>query len=211
MSDTLSYEGSLRRSRWFIDDHGERELRSAANNDSYTVTDRPLVLAFGVASLRERAWPWEGASMLDDRSLLHGIQDLNLDMIRQKLLDPDEGNDWTGEHCDRAIEEYRRFLALTRAYPSLTLVPSHAVDKVWHAHILDTQRYGEDCQRIFGHFLHHFPYLGMRGTADKVAHLSAMEKILELYRKHFGEPALDLWVSSAQRPPKCGAPTYLPV
>lgn len=148
--------------------------------------------------------------MPDARSLLHGIQDLDLDMIRQKLLDPDEGVGWTVECCDRAVEEYRRYLALARAYPELTLVPSHAVDKVWHAHILDTRRYGEDCQRIFGYFLHHFPYLGMRGAADKIVHLTAMEKTLELYRKHFGEPPSDLWLSSAQRPPKCGAPAYLP-
>lgn len=31
------------------------------------------------------------------------------------------------------------------------------VDCVWHAHILHTKRYAQDCEWFFGYFLHHTP------------------------------------------------------
>jgi hypothetical protein len=48
---------------------------------------------------------------------------------------------------------------------------SHAkiVDEIWHQHILDTHAYHRDCDAIFGSYLHHFPYFGMRGDADAQA------------------------------------------
>ena len=36
-------------------------------------------------------------------------------------------------------------------------------------HILDTRAYSRDCEFLFGRFLHHFPYFGMRGDADRAA------------------------------------------
>ena len=37
-------------------------------------------------------------------------------------------------------------------------MPSHAVDALWHALILDTRAYAEFCQRAFGRMLHHRPH-----------------------------------------------------
>lgn len=149
-----------------------------------------------------------GTTMLD-RSLLTGIDSIDLKMVQKKLLDPDEGEGhrlgWTAAYCERVVEEYRRYLALARRYPDETLVPSHAVDKVWHMHILDTLAYVTDCERVFGYFLHHFPYLGMRGAQDQAEHISYRDRTLALYREHFGEPPPEVWDLTA-RPPKCGAP-----
>lgn len=144
--------------------------------------------------------------MLDDRALMIGIQELDLNMIKLKLMDPDEGRGWDAELCELLLLEYRRFLALARRYPDRTVVPSRLLDQVWHAHILDTQNYALDCNRIFGYFLHHYPYLGMGQSAsnDRQALLHAAEETLQLYRCHFGEPPPEVWSTAT----KCGAPAY---
>ena len=55
-------------------------------------------------------------------------------------------------------------------------------------HILDTRKYAADCEATFGHFLHHFPYLGLRGADDMKALASAFDAMQQLYLKEFGEP-----------------------
>lgn len=149
--------------------------------------------------------------MLNSESFLRGIEELDLGMIKRKLMEPEEGEGWSAEFCDLVEREYRRFLALTRAYPDLAIVPSGPVDKFWHTHILDTQKYGPDCEIVFGFFLHHFPYFGMRG-ADDVENLNrSWENTIEVYQKHFGAPVAGMW-ESGTRCPKCGriAPYAMP-
>jgi hypothetical protein len=141
----------------------------------------------------------------DTEDLVGDPAELDLHMIITKLQDPEEGQGWTDEYCQRVDLEYRRFLALTREYPDAAIVPSKIIDTFWHAHILDTQAYAPDCQRFFGFFLHHFPYFGMRGPEDAQALGDAYDQTLELYELHFGPPPADLWVrSGAARCPNCG-------
>jgi hypothetical protein len=59
-----------------------------------------------------------------------------------------------------AEQEYRRFLALHLAFPDSDIVPCKLVDTIWHQHILDTRAYHEDCDAIFGSYLHHPPISG---------------------------------------------------
>merc|ERR1719487_2556308 len=66
-----------------------------------------------------------------------------------------EEHDWSPEKAEAAIFEYLRFLRLLAEAPHMELVASEAVDLVWHEHLLDTTNYAEDCQRLFGRFLHH--------------------------------------------------------
>jgi hypothetical protein len=33
------------------------------------------------------------------------------------------------------------------------------LDDLWHEHILDTQKYKEDCESVFGKFIHHNPHV----------------------------------------------------
>jgi len=68
------------------------------------------------------------------------------------------------------------------------MVPSKEVDAFWHAHILDTMKYAEDCEEIFGYFLHHFPYLGLRGGEDAARQEQADQETQRLYQQEFGEP-----------------------
>ena len=87
---------------------------------------------------------------------------------------------------DMAELEYRRFLTLKCFYPAIALVPSKAVDAIWHAHILDTRAYREDCNQVFGRFIDHYPYFGIYGKDDYQELTSAFSQTVSLYEKHFG-------------------------
>ncbi|MBD2018613.1 hypothetical protein H6F43_00245, partial [Leptolyngbya sp. FACHB-36] len=71
--------------------------------------------------------------------------------------------------------------------------PTWEIDQVWHCHILDTDKYAKDCDTLFGQFIHHFPYFGVRGENDRQAWYRAYALTQVLFRKHFGfELAADL-------------------
>jgi hypothetical protein len=118
--------------------------------------------------------------------VMHDIEALDLSMIKRKLQDPEEGMGWDVDECDEIEVEYKRYLALKRAYPDRDIVPNQPVDKFWHYHILDTMKYAEDCQSIFGYFLHHYPYFGMSGPEDEQALREAFDETAALYESHFG-------------------------
>jgi hypothetical protein len=77
---------------------------------------------------------------------------------------------WDDATIARAEHEYREYLAAALAIPDRMVPPSRTADEIWHAHILDTQKYADDCKKVFGGFLHHVPnykpYLDGTITAD---------------------------------------------
>src|SRR6266850_2907203 len=91
---------------------------------------------------------------------------LDLEPIKFKLMDKDEGQGWSRQYVEVMAVAYKRFLTLLVTHPETPIAPSTDIDKFWHGHILDTMKYAEDCEQIFGYFLHHFPYFGMRGEED---------------------------------------------
>jgi hypothetical protein len=121
---------------------------------------------------------------------------LDLRNIRMKLADSEEGPGLDDAALDLRETEYRKFLALRLAHPDAEIVPCKLVDEMWHRHILDTQAYAVDCEAIFGRFMHHFPYFGMRGPEDAQALLNAYDETLAAYRAAFGEPPAETWISS---------------
>jgi len=118
--------------------------------------------------------------------VLAAIAALDLDPIKVKLMHEESGEGWSREYADRMELEYRRFLELMVKYPEEAIAPSMDVDEFWHYHILDTMKYAEDCQKVFGHFLHHFPYIGLRGEEDLKMHEAAGESTRRLYEREFG-------------------------
>jgi hypothetical protein len=96
------------------------------------------------------------------------VTELDLEPIKFKLMDSEDGLGWSLAQCDTVENDYKKFLILCLKYPRETVVPTGLVDKFWHYHILDTRKYAQDCERALGYFLHHFPYLGVRGTEDKL-------------------------------------------
>lgn len=136
---------------------------------------------------------------------------LDLTAVRIKLADPEEGHAMSEAELDLSEQEYRRFLALHLAFPDADIVPCKLVDTIWHQHILDTRTYHADCEAIFGDYLHHFPYFGMRGADDAQALSDAYGDTLRRYREAFGEPPESTWLAAdassckrtACKPQKC--------
>src|SRR6185436_10721057 len=108
------------------------------------------------------------------------IRDLDLEPVRKRLM---RKKGWTSAHADRMIEEYREYLALFYFHPGEELVPpSQDLDDVWHEHILDTQRYSADCQRVFGRFIHHVP--GLDQGTDR--HTEGVQRTRRHWWQRFG-------------------------
>jgi hypothetical protein len=116
------------------------------------------------------------------------ISELDLDPIKFKLMHAESGEGWSQEKADAMEVEYRRFLYLMKVFPDDETAPTVEVDIFWHYHILDTMKYAKDCEHAFGYFLHHYPYVGMGGTAqDTQQRQDSATRMRELYESTFGE------------------------
>lgn len=118
------------------------------------------------------------------------IAELDLEPIKVKLMHEESGEGWSRDKADIVEFEYRRFLYLMKMFPNEQTAPLMDVDTFWHYHILDTMKYAADCDRVFGYFLHHFPYIGLRGEDDAAAHRRVGDRMKELYEETFGEAYL---------------------
>ena len=119
--------------------------------------------------------------------IVAAIQALDLGPIKVKLMDADEGQGWSREYADRVEIGYKQFLTLLVTHPETTIAPNKEIDKFWHAHILDTMKYADDCQRVFGYFLHHFPYFGMRSAEDAAQLEQASRDTQRLFAEEFSD------------------------
>lgn len=120
---------------------------------------------------------------------MKAISDLDLDPIKTKLMHVESGEGWSAARANTVETEYRRFLCLMKVFPHEQTAPLVDVDTFWHYHILDTMKYAADCERAFGYFLHHYPYLGM-GAGDDAQRHAGGERMCELYEQIFGESYL---------------------
>lgn len=131
------------------------------------------------------------------------FSEMDLEPIMVKIMDEEEGLGWSLDFTRRVAAEYIKYLTLCKENPDSAIVPSSHVDDFWHFHILDTQKYQEDCEQFMGYFLHHFPYFGMRGKDDEANLKAAWTESCDLYTKRFGDLPVDLWLAS-KRCPNCG-------
>jgi len=122
---------------------------------------------------------------LDYQLFINKLKQLDLRAIAYELMYSSEDEKWTFEQTNRAIRHYSMFLFLINLYPERKLVPTKEIDRVWHHHILDTMKYAEDCEMLFGRFIHHFPYFGKRGKADKKNVCTAFRETQKLFQQHF--------------------------
>lgn len=113
------------------------------------------------------------------------IQELDLEPIKFKLV---KEENWTIEQADKVEEEYKGYLHLCKNYPHLSIVPTEMIDDFWHTHILDTEKYIHDCDEVFGRYLHHFPYVGLRGKEDENNLHSAFEITKALFEHELEIP-----------------------
>jgi hypothetical protein len=122
----------------------------------------------------------------DPTALWAKVNALDLDPIMVKLMDPEEGKGWDLPKVKSVEQAYKRFLFMSATVDG-TIVPTKDIDAFWHQHILDTMKYATDCESVLGFFLHHFPYLGMRGEQDAANLVSAFAETAKIYREMFGE------------------------
>ncbi len=116
------------------------------------------------------------------------IDALELKRMIVKSMDPVSGYGWDHDTAFEIAGMYRAFLYLCKHYPKEIIVPPREVDEFWHLHILDTRNYHTDCQKIFGYYLHHFPYAGLEGTdLPDGQEEKFMENTMNLIAKHFPE------------------------
>ncbi|MDQ8179612.1 hypothetical protein QEH57_03060 [Pelagicoccus sp. SDUM812005] len=94
---------------------------------------------------------------------------------------------WSPSRTQAAIEEYRKFLYLAGVSEG-GVVPSKAVDEVWHFHLTYTRSYWEElCGRVLGRPLHHDPGAGAR--EDRERFRATYVQTLMRYEREFGEAA----------------------
>lgn len=113
---------------------------------------------------------------------------LDFSMLKAKLVGE---SGWSEEYCEEVEELYRQFLALNARYWGRKICPTGPIDAFWHAHIVDTRAYSSDCESVFGEYLHHYPYFGLRGPDDRRALEEAFQESAELFVSTFGiDPTL---------------------
>jgi hypothetical protein len=131
---------------------------------------------------------------------LRRIDALDLEPIVYKLIHPDPGEVALSlPEADRAVALYRCFLKLCLLHPGVAIVPTRQLDRVWHAHMLDTAKYRADCDHMFGHFMDHFPYAGLRGEDDRRMWHGDFAQTRRLFAEHFGEE-----IGTQPAPSACG-------
>ena len=119
------------------------------------------------------------------------IDNLDLSYVFDELTDAERGGGFTAEKAKDAITSYRFFLKLRAKHSKDELVPTETIDKVWHSHILHTERYTKDCNDIFGRYIHHRP-----SFKKSPAELKRMKEKFKLTQKlmfeEFGTPLENL-------------------
>lgn len=132
---------------------------------------------------------------------LEKVGKLDFRALKEKLA-TDKG--WTMEFCGEVEDLYRKFLALNVRYMGQKVCPTGPIDEFWHAHILDTHAYESDCRALFGGFLHHYPYFGMRGAEDRLDLENAFSWSVSLFILHFGvDPTAGDSNARSCRPQRC--------
>jgi hypothetical protein len=119
---------------------------------------------------------------------LRRLEKLDFASIRRLLGQPaPTGFGWGEETALEAERLYRQFLHLILVEATEQPVPNTLVDAFWHAHILDTKKYREDCQNVFGYFLDHNPGFGANGDVHERDR--AFAQTVEAHKILFGNPS----------------------
>jgi hypothetical protein len=125
--------------------------------------------------------------IMNANDLFKAVMELDLEPIKTKLMHVESGEGWDLEKANAVEKEYRRYLCMMKLYPQEDIAPIVLVDTFWHYHILDTMKYAKDCDKIFGYFLHHYPYVGLGGEDDQEERHESGERMRVLYEATFGE------------------------
>ncbi len=120
--------------------------------------------------------------------VIASIRALDLESVKIRLMDPELGEGWTREYAEGIEQGYRNYLTMLAKYQDHAedILLSKDVDEFWHTHILQTIKYTEDCEAVFGKYLHHAPHIGEVTSVDKEKRIALAEKTRRLYQREFG-------------------------
>src|SRR5882757_9617949 len=120
--------------------------------------------------------------------VISAISALDLESVKVRAMDRKLGEGWTREYADGIEQGYRTYLAMLAKYPDHAedILLSKDVDEFWRTHILQTIKYTEDCDKVFGKYLHHAPHIGEVTKADVEKRTALAEKTRRLYQREFG-------------------------
>lgn len=127
-----------------------------------------------------------------DHQFEEKLNALDLEPILFVLVRGEDGPKWTLRQSIIAEKWYKRFHALIHEHPSQIILPTKVIDTIWHRHILDTQKYLNDCINLHGKIIHHFPYLGIRSRDDRARRDNLYRETVELFIDMFGESPEDI-------------------
>jgi hypothetical protein len=128
--------------------------------------------------------------------VIAAIRALDLESVKVRMMDPELGEGWTREYAEGIEQGYRNYLTMLAKYQDHAedILLSKDVDEFWHTHILQTMKYSEDCESVFGTYLHHSPHVGERKPEDLQKRAALAEKTRRLYRQEFGNADSIAWV-----------------
>ncbi|HEY6240813.1 MAG TPA: hypothetical protein VIW78_08240 [Burkholderiales bacterium] len=120
--------------------------------------------------------------------VIAAIHALDLESVKIRAMDPKLGEGWTREYAEGIEQGYRTYLTMLAKYPDHAedILLSKDVDEFWHTHILQTMKYTDDCEAVFGKYLHHQPHVGEVTAADVEKRTALAEKTRRLYQREFG-------------------------
>jgi hypothetical protein len=123
------------------------------------------------------------------QEVISAIQALDLESVKIRVMDAELGEGWTREYAESIEIAYKTYLTMVAKYQEHAedILLSKDVDEFWHTHILQTMKYADDCQEVFGTFLHHDPHIGERTPALLEKRAALARKTRELYEHEFGD------------------------
>ncbi|MDP8033661.1 hypothetical protein QJU43_04265 [Pasteurella atlantica] len=114
-----------------------------------------------------------------------------------------EREDWNKERAEKAVADYRIYMAATKALNGEQMVPNGDIDEIWHMHILDTRAYLKDCLELFGGFLHHYPYFGRLSDENRQEWLDAQNESQQLWADLTGKMLYSATLTAPNCPQAC--------
>src|SRR4051812_4155354 len=121
-------------------------------------------------------------------NVIAAIQALDLESVKIRLMDPELGEGWSREYAESIESAYKTYLTMLAKYQEHAeeIMLAKDVDEFWHTHILQTMKYAEDCEKVFGAFLHHNPHVGPRTDEDSAKRTAQTNATRKLYEREFG-------------------------
>jgi hypothetical protein len=127
--------------------------------------------------------------------VLAAIQALDVEPVKVRMMDPVRGEGWTRERADAVEITYKNFLSMLVKHPEEAeeIAMSEDTDEFWHTHILQTRKYADDCEEMFGTYLHHSPHLEDITSEYMQKKVASVEKTRRLYAEEFGAEMDAAW------------------